>query len=53
MYIVASLTSVISWLNNQVQNLLQEKSRVLHRQVPSIQVAQEEKDNDEEVFGLH
>lgn len=41
-------------MSDEVQNLLQENSRVLHRQVSSTQVTQEEEeDDDEEVLGLH
>ena len=36
MHTIASLIGVISRLNDQVQNLLQENSKSLHRQVPSV-----------------
>ncbi|KAH7691876.1 Retrotransposon gag domain-containing protein [Dioscorea alata] len=52
MHTVASLTGAISRLSDQVQNLLHENSRA-HRQAPSVQVIQEEEDDEEEVLGLH
>ena len=49
MHTIASLTGVISRLSDQVQNLVQENSKNLHRQAPLVQVGQEE----EEALGLH
>ena len=53
MYTNASLFGVISCLSDQVQNLLQENLKHLHKQARSVQVGQEEEKDKEEVLGLH
>ena len=53
MHTIISFTRVISHLSDQVQNMLQENSKSLHRQAPSVQVGQEEEEDEEEVLGLH